>query len=84
VGEGLDVGAILGAKEDDPEGWAEDLAVPSGQGWHPDLRVIPSSRSVSNREADRDHYAELRLKTSLVGATAEVVIIDCPNRQGGP
>lgn len=84
TGEGLDVGAILGAKGDDPEGWAEDLAVPSGPAWHPNLRVIPSSRSVSNREADRDDYAELRLRTSLEGAAADVVVIDCPNRQGGP
>lgn len=84
VGEGLDVGAILGAKNDDPEGWAEDMAVPSGSAWHPHLRVIPSARSVSNREADRDDYTELRLRTSLEGVAADVVVIDCPNRQGGP
>lgn len=82
AGEGLDVGAILGAKDEDPEGWAEDMAVPSG--WNPRLRVIPSARSVSNREADRDDYAELRLRTSLEGVSADVVVIDCPNRQGGP
>lgn len=79
-GEGMHVGAILG--DENPEGWAEDLAVPSG--WHPNLRVIPSARNVSNREADRADHAELRLKTSLTGLSADVVVIDCPNRQGGP
>lgn len=81
VGEGLHVGAILGAKEE-PTGWAEDLAVQST--WHPLLRVIPSARDLSNRESDRDDYAELRLKTSLVDLQADVVVIDCANRQGGP
>lgn len=76
----MHVGAILG--DENPEGWAEDLAVPSG--WHPNLRVIPSARNVSNREADRADHAELRLKTSLTGLQADVVVIDCPNRQGGP
>ncbi|MUN64659.1 AAA family ATPase [Kocuria sediminis] len=78
--EGMHVGAILG--DENPEGWAEDLAVPSG--WHPNLRVIPSARNVSNREADRADHAELRLKISLTGLSADVVVIDCPNRQGGP
>lgn len=78
--EGMHVGAILG--DEDPEGWAEDLAVPSG--WHANLRVIPSARNVSNREADRADHAELRLKISLAGLLADVVVIDCPNRQGGP
>lgn len=81
VGEGLHIGAILGA-ETDPDGWAEELAVPSK--WSQNLRVIPSARSVSNREADRADHAELRLATSLVGLDADVVVIDCPNRQGGP
>ncbi|WP_255396362.1 ParA family protein [Kocuria sp. CNJ-770] len=53
-------------------------------GWHPNLRVIPSARNVSNREADRADHAELRLKISLTGLQADVVVIDCPNRQGGP
>ena len=81
VGEGLHVGAILGAKEE-PAGWAEDLAVQSA--WHPLLRVIPAARDLSNRESERDDYAELRLKTSLVDLQADVVVIDCANRQGGP
>lgn len=78
--DGLHVGAILG--DTDPEGWAQDLAVESS--WFPNLRVVPSARSVSNREADRADHAELRLRTSLIGIDADVVIIDCPNRQGGP
>lgn len=53
-------------------------------GWHPNLRVIPSARNVSNREADRADHAELRLKISLTGLQADVVVIDCPNRQGRP
>ena len=78
--EGMRLGAILG--DENPEGWAEDLAVFSG--WHSNLRVIPSARNVSNREADRADHAELRLKIFLTGLSADVVVIDCPNRQGGP
>lgn len=81
TGEGLHVGAILGAK-DDPIGWAEDLAVPSR--WHENLRVIPSARDLSNRESERDDFAELRLKASLTDLAADLVVIDCANRQGGP
>lgn len=77
---GLHVGAILG--DADPVGWAEDLAVQTR--WFPTLRAIPSARNVSNREADRADHAELRLKTSLDSIQADLVIIDCPNRQGGP
>lgn len=79
-GEGLHVGAILGDEE--PTGWAGDLAVRSH--WTPALRVVPSARSVSNREADRADHAELRLAMSLEGLAEDVVVIDCPNRQGGP
>lgn len=53
-------------------------------GGPPNLWVIPSARNVSNREADRADHAELRLKISLIGLSADVVVIDCPNRQGGP
>ena len=53
-------------------------------GGPPNLRVIPSARNVSNREADRADHAELRLKIFLTGLSADVVVIDCPNRQGGP
>lgn len=79
-GEGLHIGAILG--NDDVSGWAEELAVPTN--WHPELRFIPSDRSVSVREADRAEYAELRLRRSLEGVEADLIVIDCPNRQGGP
>ncbi|MBF4625806.1 ParA family protein [Clavibacter sp. VKM Ac-2872] len=78
--EGLHVGAILG--DENPEGWAEDIAVPTT--WSERLRVIPSARNVSNREADRADHAELRLRTSLEDVHADLVVIDCPNRQGGP
>lgn len=81
VREGLHVGAILGADEE-PIGWAEDLAAPSR--WHKLLRIIPAARGLSNREADRDDFAELRLKASLEGLNADLVVIDCANRQGGP
>ncbi|MWJ14256.1 ParA family protein, partial [Clavibacter michiganensis] len=77
---GLDVGAILADPE--PNGWMDDMAVPSR--WHPNLSVLPSSRSVSIREGEQADYAELRLKASLEGTTADLVIFDCPNRQGGP
>ncbi len=79
-GEGLHVGAILG--DEDPQGWAEDLAVQTS--WSDHLRIVPSARNVSNREADRADHAELRLRTSLEGVHADLVVIDCPNRQGGP
>lgn len=74
------VGAILG--DENPEGWANDLSIQSD--WMPTLRVVPSARSVSNREADRADHAELRLRTSLIGVEADLVVLDCPNRQGGP
>lgn len=80
TGEGLHVGAILA--EPDPDGWANELAVPSA--WHSNLRVIPSGRSVSNREKDGADHAETRLKAALEGIEADLVVIDCPNRQGGP
>ncbi|WP_448812126.1 ParA family protein [Agromyces bauzanensis] len=78
--EGLHVGAILG--NEDPEGWAEELAVQTR--FSENLRMIPSARSVSNREADRADHAEVRLRASLEGLQADLVVIDCPNRQGGP
>ena len=80
AGDGLSVGAILA--DENPEGWANDIAVQST--WSPNLRVIPSERSVSNREAESVAYAELRLKVSLEGLDADLVVLDCPNRQGGP
>ncbi len=80
AGEGLHVGAILGNEE--PEGWAADLAVPTA--WDVHLRMIPSDRKLSNREADGAVPIDARLKSSLVGLDADLVVLDCPNRQGGP
>ncbi len=77
---GLHIGAILG--DEDPEGWAEELAVASG--WHPNLRVITSDRNLSLREKDNTDGLETRLRASLVGIQADLVVIDSPNRQGGP
>ncbi|MEO3931402.1 ParA family protein [Micrococcaceae bacterium Sec7.4] len=80
VENGRHVGAILAS--DDCEGWANELAVPSA--WSPDLRIVPSSRNLSNREADLDDGLEFRLKRSLAGLEDHLVIFDMPNRQGGP
>ena len=46
--------------------------------------MIPSARNISNREAYLADHAELRLKISLTGLSADVAVIDCPNWQGGP
>ncbi|WP_130711846.1 ParA family protein [Vibrio vulnificus] len=80
VQDGLHVGAILAS--DACEGWVEELAVPSP--WAKNLRILPSSRNVSNREADVTDGLEFRLKRSLLGNTSDLVFIDMPNRQGGP
>ncbi|MEV0589722.1 ParA family protein [Nonomuraea sp. NPDC050310] len=81
VEPGLHVGAILG--NDDPEGWAAQLAVPSGENWSDNLTMIPSNREVANREKAADDHADTRLKASLRGIDADLVVLDCPNRQGG-
>ena len=80
--DGLDVSAIIGG--DDVDGWADDIAVPAGAGWSPRLRVIPSSRRLATLEAQLAQGVELRLLRSLDGTRADLVVIDCPNRQGGP
>lgn len=67
--------------EPEPEGWANDLALPSN--WSENLRVIPSDRSLSNREREHADHSELRLTTSLQDLPESLVIVDCPNRQGG-
>lgn len=72
--------AIIAAEE--PDGWAEDLALRST--WHPNLRVLPSSRDLANRERDTADHMELRLLRSLEGCQDDLIILDCPNRQGGP
>ncbi|OZF41341.1 MULTISPECIES: ParA family protein [Nocardiaceae] len=73
------VGAILA--DSNPEGWADDLAIPTE--WSERLRILPSARSLSNREKDYEDHAELRLAVALEGHSSNVVVIDCPNRQGG-
>lgn len=77
---GLHIGAILG--NDDPDGWFVDLAVPTQ--WHRNLVVVPSHRDLSLREGERADQGEVRLLASLEAAPYDLVIIDCPNRQGGP
>ena len=80
VSPGLHIGAILAA--DDPTGWAEDMAVQSS--WVEGLRLIPSNREVSLREKESADHSEVRLRLSLEGIQSDLVVIDCPNRQGGP
>ncbi|MGQ4517376.1 AAA family ATPase [Streptomyces sp. DW26H14] len=85
VEPGLDMSAILG--QDDVSGWAEELAVPLDpkKGWPENLRVIPSGfRAQSTQESMREDHAELRLKRSLAGVGAGLIVFDFPNRQGGP
>ncbi len=82
TGEGLHIGAILA--EPDPTGWADQLAVPAPWAQVPTLRVLPSGRSVSNREKTAEDHTDARLKLALTGSSAEVVVLDLPNRQGGP
>lgn len=80
---GLDVSAILGNV--DPDGWAADLAVPvDEQRWPAGLHVLPSTRLASLIEMGQAPHQEVRLRRSLVDAPFDVVVIDCPNRQGGP
>ncbi|MGP5048064.1 ParA family protein [Glutamicibacter ardleyensis] len=83
------VGDILGARgsqtknpEKDPTGWAMQMAKVSG--WHDSLYVISSHESLGALELSNDPTMELRLKKSLVGSDFDVVIVDCPNRSGGP
>lgn len=78
--EGWTTNAIL--SQDDVEGYVEDMAVPVSWGGGK-LSIVPSSRSVSNRESD-DSDSDYRLLTALEGLDADLVVIDAPNRQGGP
>lgn len=81
-GEGLDISSILGNA--DPDGWANDLAVPVPESWAaPTLSMIPSGRLASVIEGGHADHQELRLHRSLTDVSADVVVIDCPNRQGG-
>ncbi|MFB0834692.1 ParA family protein [Arthrobacter halodurans] len=47
------------------------------------LRVVPSARSLSKREADNSDHLEVRLRVALEGLDADLVVIDCANRQAG-
>lgn len=78
--QGWTMNAIL--SQDDVEGYVEEMAVPVSWG-KGNLSIVPSSRSVSNRESD-DADADYRLLTALEGIDADLVVIDAPNRQGGP
>ncbi|MFJ1902164.1 ParA family protein [Streptomyces sp. NPDC088115] len=81
---GLDMSAILG--QDDVQGWADELAVPldAEAGWPANLRVIPSGfRRQSTQESMSGDHAQLRLRRSLQGVEAGLVVFDFPNRQGG-
>lgn len=80
VDEGLHVGAILADR--DPLGWASDMQASTA--WSSNLTMIPADRAVSRREKDVDEGHEWRLKAALTGLDADLVVLDCPNRQGGP
>ncbi|MEL4176999.1 ParA family protein [Corynebacterium bovis] len=73
------VSAIIA--EPDPEGWATELALPTP--WSDNLNLLPSDRSLANREREQADHSEVRLTTALEGVDETLVIIDCPNRQGG-
>lgn len=78
-GEGLDVSAILG--NSDVAGWAADMAVPTT--FHENLRIIPAHRTLATFEHDTSDEAITRLHSALEGIDVDLVVIDCPNRQGG-
>lgn len=77
---GLSMNAILA--QDDVTGWVQDMTVPVswGRGL---LSIVPADRGMSYRES-RDAGADDRLLRSLEGLEADLVVIDAPNRQGGP
>lgn len=65
----------------EPDGWARDFAISTS--WSDNLHIVPSERALSNREREQADHAELRLMASLEGIDQGLVIVDCPNRQGG-
>jgi chromosome partitioning protein len=76
-------GAILAS--DDAPAWVTDLPVSSS--WSPNLSMIPSNRRLSTREEGGDSDADMRLRRGLAPlseAGTEYVVLDMPNRQGGP
>lgn len=66
--------------------WIDQLVVESP--WEQMLGIIPSTRVLSTREeTSADPSDDLRLVRALRGLTAagvELVVLDLPNRQGGP
>lgn len=78
---GWHTGAVLA--HDDAADWINDLLVTSS--WCDQLRVIPSSRSLSVREESPGDQADLRLRRALAALNGvDLVVLDLPNRQGGP
>jgi cellulose biosynthesis protein BcsQ len=75
------VGAILA--DEDPAGWAQELALPVQWPGGLDITVVPGSRKVALRERNPDEFAETRLFSSFEGWDRDLVLIDVPNRQGG-
>lgn len=79
--EGMHVGAILA--DPDPTGWAADLAVDVP--WSASIKAIPSHRNLALRESGAGEYPEGKLKAAMTGFDwADVVVVDLPNRPGGP
>jgi cellulose biosynthesis protein BcsQ len=77
----FDVNAIL--DERDPSGWASDKRFQLDTAWSPLLHVVGASKGLANRDVDLTVQG-WRLKASLQGIDADLVVIDCPNRPGGP
>lgn len=88
AGPGLHVGAIMA--ESDPTGWAEDIAVDVP--WSRDesgaarIKIIPADRNLSRREAETSEYPEAQLRAAIEGWSwqPDLIVIDMPNRPGGP
>lgn len=80
---GLHVGAILADEE--PTGWATDIAVPAGWSAPSGIQVVPSAKQLANRERSvvGEDAVEGRLRAALGGWDRDVVLLDVPNRQGG-
>lgn len=78
---GYHSGAIIG--NDDAADWIDGLIVATS--WSDQLRAIPSARTLSTREeGDNAQGSELRLRRALAAVQADLIVLDMPNRQGGP
>ncbi len=75
-------GAILA--HDDAAEWVTDLLLPTK--WSNQLRIIPSGRTLSTREEGAGEHDDLRLRRAIAALSgkAELIVLDLPNRQGGP